>query len=51
MTNKINIILSEEDWIEVIKLVEAKSEGGWTSRNKYDDIKDMMLWQLGASKR
>lgn len=40
------IELTEEEWIEVIKLVDERSENGFTARNKYNDLKDKMLWQF-----
>jgi hypothetical protein len=45
--NKILIMLTEEEWVEVMKLVDAKSENGYTARNMYNDLKDKMLFQWG----
>jgi hypothetical protein len=43
---RILIELSEDEWIEVIKLVDAKSLNGFTDRNRYNDLKDKMLFQF-----
>ena len=40
-------MLTEEEWVEVMKLVDAKSENGYTARNMYNDLKDKMLFQWG----
>ena len=48
--NKIVIVLTKKQWIEVIKLVDAKSLNGFTERNEYNDLKDLMLFQFGMSK-
>jgi hypothetical protein len=54
MDQKINkriiIEMTKEEWIEVIKLVDAKSANGFTERNQYNDLKDKMLWQFGIQK-
>lgn len=44
------IQLTEEEWIEVIKLVDAKSLNGYTENNIYNDLKNKMLFQLGMQK-
>lgn len=46
------IQLTKEEWIEVIKLVDAKSTGGYDidKQNKYDEIKTKMLFQFGMAK-
>jgi hypothetical protein len=45
------IKLTQEEWIEVIKLVDAKSLDGFTESNKYNDLKTKMLFQFGIQKR
>ena len=45
------IELTEKEWIEVIKLVEQKSNGHFAEEwNEYDKIKTKMLWQFGMEK-
>ena len=46
----IAIQLTEEEWIEVIKLVDSKSLNGYTENNIYNDLKTKMLFQLGMQK-
>ena len=50
MNKKILIQLTEEEWIEVIKLVDSKSLNGYTKSNIYNDLKNKMLFQLGIQK-
>lgn len=45
------IDLSKDEWIEVIKLVEQKSNGHFADvQNEYDIIKTKMLWQFGMQR-
>ena len=49
--NDILIILTEEEWIKVIQLVEQKSAGHFANnQNEYDAIKTKMLFQLRYGK-
>jgi len=47
------IELSEEEWIEVIKLVDMRATGSYTvsEQNIYDDLKTKMLFQFGMQKK
>jgi len=53
MGKKILISLLEEDWVEVIKLVEQKSapEYDIDNWNNFNKIKTQMLFQFGMGKR
>ena len=44
--------LTEEEWIEVIKLVEQKSTPEYDLKNwnKFNEIKTKMLFQFGMGK-
>ena len=46
---KIIIELTEEEWIEVIKLVDQRSGDNWDSTkwNRFNEIKTKMLFQFG----
>lgn len=46
------IELTEEEWIEVIKLVEQNSGDRYDikSHNKFNVIQTKMLWQFGIQK-
>ena len=49
---KIIIELTEEEWIEVIKLVDKKSAGHFSdNQNEYDAIKTRMLFQFGMQRK
>ena len=49
---KINIQLTEEEWIKVIALVDGKSapEFDLDNQNEFNGIKTRMLFQLGIAK-
>lgn len=47
------IELTEKEWIEVIKLVNRESVGGYdvNKLNIYDNLKTKMLFQFGIQQR
>jgi hypothetical protein len=52
MDKKISMILTEEEWIKVIQLVESKCDPSFNINewNKFNSIKTKLLFQLGANK-
>lgn len=44
------IELTEKEWIEVIKLVDEKSNFNFDDWNKYNDIKSKMIFQFNIQK-